>query len=171
MLPAERAVLGRLPQQDGVMEVVMSWAIEASAEAPLSPEEIFAFYLEPSTWGSWGHNTKWARARGPVVVGATVDVKAGYGTVYPVLVRSLEPDRFIECEVHPPGMVVVNRYAVEPSERGARLRHSIEVSGRLARITKALQFDKLYTSLLRKEIRRLIALAQAGPPRAQQDPA
>jgi hypothetical protein len=142
----------------------MSWAIEASAEAPLSPEEVFAYYLEPSTWGSWGHNTKWARARGPVVEGATVDVKAGYGKVYPVLVRKLEPDRYIECEVRPPGMVVVNRYAVEPSEQGVRVRHGIEVSGRVAGLTKAMQLDKLYTRLLRNEISRLIALAQARSP-------
>lgn len=139
----------------------MSWAIEAAAEAPLSPAEVFAYYVEPSTWGKWGHNTKWARARGPVVEGATVDVKAGYGKVYPVLIRKLERDRYIECEVRPPGMVVVNRYAVEPSEHGVRVRHCIEVSGRVAGLTKAMQLDKLYTRLLRKEISRLIALAQA----------
>lgn len=137
----------------------MPWAIEAAAEAPLSPAEIFAYYLEPSTWGEWGHNTKWARARGPVAEGATVDVKAGYGKVYPVLVRKLEQDRYIECEVRPPGMVVVNRYAVEPSEYGVRIRHGIEVSGRVAGLTKAMGLDRLYTRLLRKEIRRLIALA------------
>ena len=139
----------------------MSWTIEASHEAPLAPADVFGYYLDPSTWGKWGHNTKWARARGPVVEGATVDVKAGYGKVYPVLVRKLKRDRYIECEVRPPGMVVVNRYAVEPSELGVRIRHGIEVSGRVAGLTKALRLDKLYTQLLMKEISRLIALAQA----------
>jgi hypothetical protein len=143
----------------------MTWAIEATAEAPLSPAEVFAYYVDPATWGQWGHNTRWARARGPVVEGATVDVKAGYGTVYPVLVRGLERDRYIECEVRPPGMVVINRYVVDPSGQGARVRHSIEVSGRLAGLTKAMQLDKLYTRLLRKEIGRLIALVQTGPAR------
>ena len=70
----------------------------------------------------------------------------------------------MECEVHPAGIVVMNRYALEPSERGVRMRHSIEVSGRVAGMAKALRLDKLYTRLLRREIRRLIALAQAGPP-------
>ena len=139
----------------------MSWAIEVSDEASLTPAEVFAYYLEPSTWGTWGHNTKWARARGPVVEGAIVDVKAGYGKVYPVLIRKLEPERYIECEVHPPGMLVVNRYAVEASPHGVRLRHGIEVSGRFAALTKAMQLDRLYARLLRKEISRLIALAQA----------
>lgn len=139
----------------------MSWAIEASVAAPLTPADVFAYYLEPSTWGMWGHNTKWARARGPVVEGATVDVKAGYGKVYPVLIRKLDPDRYIECEVRPPGMVVVNRYAVEPTQDGVNIRHGIEVYGRVAAITKVLQLDKLYLRLLRKEIRRLIELARA----------
>lgn len=139
----------------------MSWAIEATAEAPLSPSDVFAYYVEPSTWGEWGHNTKWARARGPVSEGSTVDVKAGYGKVYRVLIRKLERDRYIECEVRPPGMVVINRYAVEPSERGVRITHGIEVSGRVARLAKAMQLDKLYTRLLKKEISRLIALAEA----------
>ena len=140
----------------------MSWSIEASAEARLSPADVFAYYVEPSTWGKWGHNTRWARARGPVVEGATIDVKAGYGKVYPVLVRKIEQDRYIECVVRPPGMVVVNRYAVEPSGGGVRIRHGIEVSGRIAGLTRAMQLDKLYTRLLRKEIRRLIALAQTA---------
>jgi len=58
-------------------------------------------------------------------------------------------------------MVVINRYAVEPSERGVRITHGIEVSGRVARLAKAMQLDKLYTRLLKKEISRLIALAEA----------
>lgn len=134
----------------------MSWSIDASADAPLSASEVFAFYTDPSTWGDWGHNTRWARARGPVVEGATVDVKAGYGRVYPVLIRKLVPDRYIECEVRPPGMLVVNSYSVEPSADGVHIRHAIEVSGRFARAAKALRFDTLYTRLLTKEIAALV---------------
>jgi hypothetical protein len=58
-------------------------------------------------------------------------------------------------------MVVVNRYAVEPSGHGVRVRHGIEVSGRLAPLTKAMRLDRLYTRLLKREIGRLIALAQS----------
>lgn len=140
----------------------MAWAIEASGHTAATPSQVFAFYVDPSTWGHWGHNTKWARARGPVVEGATVDVKAGYGKVYPVLVRRLVTDRYIECEVRPPGMLVVNSYAVEPAAGGSLVRHRIEVSGRFARLAKAIGFGRLYTGLLRKEIGRLIALAEAS---------
>jgi hypothetical protein len=140
----------------------MTWSIESVREAELSPAEVFRFYADPETWGSWGHNTKWAKATGPLVEGGTVDVKAGYGRVYPVLIRRLQTDRFIECEVRPPGMTVVNGYEVVPAGAGVRLRHTIAVSGRFAGVAKLLQFDKLYTRLLEKETRRLVELALAA---------
>lgn len=135
------------------------WSIEASREAPLSPSVVFALYLDPTTWSAWGHSVRWARARGPVAEMATVDVKARYGKVYPVLVTRLVPERLLEIEVRPPAMLVINRYAVEPVEGGSRIRHEIEVSGRLAGITRAFGFDRLYTRLLRKEIAALIEMA------------
>jgi polyketide cyclase/dehydrase/lipid transport protein len=137
----------------------MSWAIESERTAPLSPADVFRFYRDPSTWGAWGHNTKWARVEGAVEEGATVHVKAGYGKVYPVLVRKMIADRYIECEVRPPGMLVVNSYALEPVPSGVRIRHRIEVSGRFAGISKAIGLDKLYTRLLKTETGRLVELA------------
>ena len=141
----------------------MEWSIRNVREAPLTPSQVFSFYADPSTWGSWGHNTKWARAKGSLVEGSVVDVKAGYGRVWPVLVRRIETDRYIECEVRPPGMVVVNTYQISPIPGGVRLTHGISVSGRMARITRFLLFDKLYARLLAKETSRLVALAARAP--------
>ena len=138
------------------------WTISSSAQAPVPPDAIFALYVDPSTWGSWGHNTRWARARGPVVEGSIVDVKAGYGKVYPVLIRRVIENRYVECEVHPPGMLVETTFSVEPVDGGSRVEHSIGVSGRFSGITKLLKFDRLYTNLLDKEIRKLIEVAQSG---------
>lgn len=138
------------------------WTISSSATAPVPPETIFAFYVEPATWGSWGHNTRWARARGPVVEGSIVDVKAGYGRVYPVRMRRVIPDRYVECEVRPPGMLVETTFRVEPVDGGSRIEHTISVSGRFSTITKVLRLDRLYTRLLGKEIAKLIALARSA---------
>lgn len=137
-----------------------TWTISSSARAPVPPETIFAFYVDPSTWGSWGHNTRWGRARGPVVEGSIVDVKAGYGKVYPVLMRRVDPPRYVECEIHPPGMLVETTFSVEPAEGGSRIEHTITVSGTFSGITKLLRFPQLYTMLLRREIAKLIALAR-----------
>jgi Polyketide cyclase / dehydrase and lipid transport len=137
----------------------VSWSIESVHEAALTPSQIFRFYIDPSTWGSWGHNTRWARSIGPVVEGAIVEVKAGYGTVYAVRVVRVEPDRLVVCEVRPAGMLVTNTYEVAPSPAGVRIRHAIEVDGKVAGLTRLLQFPRLYRRLLDKEIRRLVALA------------
>ena len=137
------------------------WTIRSSAEAPVPPERIFAFYTDPTTWGSWGHNTRWGRARGPVVEGSIVDVKAGYGKVYPVLMRRVVQDRYVECEIRPPGMLVETTFSVEPSDAGSRIEHTISVSGTFSGITKLIRLDRLYTKLLQKEIAKLIALASA----------
>jgi hypothetical protein len=137
----------------------VAWSIESVRDANLSAVDVFRLYSDPSTWGSWGHNTRWARADGPVVEGSIVYVKAGYGKVYPVRIRRMVADRYIECEVRPVGLVVVNTYEVQPTAQGVRIRHGIEVSGRIARLLNLLFLDKLYTRLLAKETRRLVELA------------
>jgi hypothetical protein len=141
------------------LEEFVSWTIARTHEAALTPSQIFRFYTDPSTWGSWGHNTRWARATGPVVEGAIVEVKAGYGATLAVRLNRVVPDRLIVCEIHPVGMLVINTYEVEPINAGVRIRHSIEVDGRLAPLLALLQFRLLYRRLLDKEIRRLVALA------------
>jgi Polyketide cyclase / dehydrase and lipid transport len=137
----------------------VSWSIESIHEAALTPSQIFSFYTDPPTWGSWGHNARWARAIGPVVEGAIVEVKAGYGTVYAVRVVRVEPDQLVDCEVRPVGMLVTNTYEVAPSPAGVRIRNAIGVDGKVAGLTRLLQFPRLYRLLLDKEIRRLVALA------------
>lgn len=136
------------------------WSITSSALAPVPPEGIFPFYVDPSTWGSYGHNTRWARARGPVVEGSIVEVKAGYGRVYPVLMRRIVENRYVECEIRPPGMLVETAFSLEPADGGSRVRHTITVSGRFSGAAKLIGFDRLYTKLLEREIAKLIALAE-----------
>src|SRR5687767_3925742 len=138
------------------------WGISSWAVAPVPPEAIYAFYVDPSTWGSWGHNTRWARARGPLVEGSIVDVKAGYGKVYPVLMRRVVENRYVECEIRPPGMLVETTFSVEPADGGSRVEHTISVSGRFSGITKLIGLDRLYKKLLHKEIAKLIALARTS---------
>ena len=136
------------------------WMIRSSSLAAVPPEAIYALYVDPSTWGEWGHNTRWARAHGPVLEGSVVDVKAGYGKVYPVLMRRVIANRSVECEVRPPGMLVETTFSVEPADGGCKVEHTISVSGTFSGITKLIGLDRLYVRLLRKEIRQVIALAE-----------
>lgn len=137
----------------------MSWSIDSVREADLAPADVFKLYTDPSTWGSWGHNTRGAHADGPVTEGAIVHVEAGYRKTWDVLVRRIEVDRLIETEVHPPGLDIVQRFEVEPTASGVRIRHEIEVDGWAAGFTR-LTLKPFYQRALEKEVERLVDIAR-----------
>jgi hypothetical protein len=137
----------------------MSWSIESVREAGLTPADVFSLYMDPSTWSSWGHNTRNAQADGPLAEGSIVRVQAGYRRTWDVLVRRLDPGRFIETEVRPPGLIVVQRFEVEPTDSGVRIRHEIEVSGTAAGFT-GLTLKPIYRRWLEKETHRLVEVAE-----------
>ena len=83
----------------------MVWSIESVRTANLAPADIFSLYTDPSTWGSWGHNTRGAYAEGPVVEGSIVHVEAGYRRTWDVLVRHLDPNHFIDGSDNTNGVV------------------------------------------------------------------
>ena len=136
----------------------MAFSIESTREASVRPEEVYRFYIDPTTWGRWGHNTRWARSDGPLSEGSVVHVKAGYGAVYAVGILRLVPDRLIVCKVKPRGLLITSSFEVTPTDAGAMLRHTLEVGGRFAGLTSHLGFPWLYRRLLAKETRRLVAL-------------
>jgi uncharacterized protein YndB with AHSA1/START domain len=147
----------------------MTWMIESIREAPVAPADVFRLYTDPSTWSAWGHNVRWARAHGPLVEGGTVDVRAGYGKVYPCRIQRLVTDRAIELEVRPPLMKVINTYEVEPTAGGSRVRHALEISGPLAGITKFIRLDRLYQGWLDKEVGKMIEMAAGGSSPPERD--
>lgn len=139
----------------------MTWMIETARDAVVAPADVFRLYADPSTWSEWGHNAKWARADGPLVEGGTVDVKAGYGKVYPCRIRRLVAGRLLELEARPPFMAVLQTYEVEPTVEGAHIRHALEISGPLAGLTKLIRLDRVYQGWLDKEVDKLIEMARS----------
>lgn len=75
------------------------------------------------------------------------------------MVRRLDPDHFIETEVRPPGLIVVQRFEVRPVASGVRIRHEIEVSGKAARFT-GLTLKPIYRRWLENETGRLVEFAR-----------
>ncbi len=148
----------------------MTWMIESTRDAAVAPADVFRLYADPSTWSEWGHNAKWARADAPLIEGGTVDVKAGYGKVYPCHIRSLVDGRSLVLEVRPPFMTVIQTYEVEPAAAGAHIRHALEISGPLAGITQLVRLDRVYQGWLDKEVGKLIKMAArpSGPTEAHQ---
>ena len=137
----------------------MSWTIESIQEADVDPAAVFALYADPSTWGAWGHNATWARSDGPLVEGGTVDVRAGYGTVYHCKIRRFVPGRALELVVRPAFLTIINTYEVEPSPIGARVRHAFDVSGPIAGVAR-LALARAYRRQLLHEVAAVIRLAK-----------
>jgi polyketide cyclase/dehydrase/lipid transport protein len=147
----------------------VSWTIESVREAEVDPAAVFALYADPATWSRWGHNASWAHADGPLVEGGTVDVRANYRVTYHCLIRRFEPGRAIELVVRPIGLHIINIYEVEPTPRGARIRHAFEVSGPFAPLTRLIGLPRIYQSQLDDEVAALIRMA-ANPSETDPDP-
>jgi uncharacterized protein YndB with AHSA1/START domain len=149
----------------------VGWTIEAATDAPAAPAAVFALYADPATWSEWGHNATWARASGPLVEGGTVDVRAGYGKVYPCLVRRLEPDRALELVVRPPGMTIINVYEVAPlAAGGSRIRHAFEISGPMSVFARMIGLGRVYRRKLDAEVAAVARMAAGGPPVPDETP-
>jgi len=142
-------------------ETIVTWMIETVREAAVTSADVFRLYADPSTWSEWGHNAKWASADGPLVEGGTVDVRADYGKVYPCRIRRLVADRALELEVRPPLLTVIQTYEVEERPNGARVRHALELSGRLSGILRLGGAAWFYQRLLDREVEKVIELAGA----------
>jgi hypothetical protein len=136
----------------------VTWTIESVREADVDPAAVWALYADPATWNQWGHNATWARADGPLVDGGTVDVRAGYGTVYHCRIRRLEPGRALELVVKPAGLTIINVYEVESAGAGSRVRHALEVSGPIAGITRPA-LAGMYRRKLDDEVADVIRMA------------
>ncbi len=139
----------------------MGYTIEATREAAVDPTAVFALYMDPSTWSTWGHNVRWARSEGPIVEGGTVDVRPKYPVTYHCRVLRLVPDRLLRIEVRPIGMTIINVYEIEPIDGGSRVRHAFEMSGPLSGLLRRLGLARAYRSSLDDEIRHCLELAQA----------
>jgi uncharacterized protein YndB with AHSA1/START domain len=137
----------------------VTWTIESVRDAAVTPADVFRLYRDPATWSQWGHNATWARADGPLVEGATVDVRAGYGKVYECDIRRLVPDRVLELEARPPLIRVIQTYEVEPAPGGSRVRHALEISGPLSGPMRLFRVDRVYQGWLDKEVGRVIEMA------------
>lgn len=145
----------------------MTWTIEAVHEAPVTPAAVFALYADPDTWSRWGHNATWARATEPLREGAIVEVRAGYGKVYPCRVRRFEPDRALELVVRPPGMTIVNVYEVAPAGihgTDSRIRHAFEITGPMGVFARVVGLGRVYRRKLAAEAEAVARLAAGEDP-------
>jgi hypothetical protein len=137
----------------------MTWSMESVHEAAVVPADVYRYYADPSTWGTWAHNTAWGRALDPMEPGARVAVRIrNYPWTYTVRVRELEPGHRMVSEVRPFGVTITSTYDVQATPDGARLHHTISLAGPLEAAYKLLT-RRQYTRMLHAETRRVAELA------------
>jgi hypothetical protein len=141
----------------------MTWSMESTHEAAVAPADVFRSYADPATWGSWAHNTAWARSHAPLEPGSRVEVRVrSYPWTFTVRVRELEPGRRMVTEVRPFGVTITSTYEVSATPTGSRLHHTISLSGTLERAYLLVRGQ--YTRMLIEETRRVAELAAGDPP-------
>ena len=64
--------------------------------------------------------------------------------------------------MRPPGLTVIQTYEVEEQPDGARVRHALELSGRLSGVLRLVGTPWFYQRLLDREVERVIELAGAA---------
>lgn len=136
----------------------MAWYMRSSRRVAASPEAVYGFYADPSTWGSWAHNTRQAATDTPVADGTPVRVQDGFGHWWTVLASDVEPGRHVTYINQLPGVTITSSYDVRPSADGAELDHVIEMRGAWEVAYRPLQ--PLYGHLLNLEVERLAVLAE-----------
>jgi hypothetical protein len=136
----------------------MAWYMRSRRRVAASPDTIFRFYADPSTWGRWAHNTRRASSEQAVRDGTPVRVQDGFWHSWTVRAGDVDPGRHITFVNQLPGVTITSSYDVQPTPGGAVIDHVIEMRGRWEIAYRVLQ--PLYGHLLRLETRRLAELAE-----------
>jgi uncharacterized protein YndB with AHSA1/START domain len=129
-----------------------------------SPEIVYRYYTDPSTWGDWAHNTRGATGGLVVSDGARVHVTDGFRHTWTVRATDVVPGRHVTFVNQLPGVTITSSYDVQPGPGGCRIDHVIEMRGRWEIAYRPLQ--PLYGHLLKLETERLKGLAEHGAPAA-----
>jgi hypothetical protein len=138
----------------------MAWYMRSRRPVAASPDVVYRFYADPSTWGRWAHNTRRASTEQAVRDGTPVRVQDGFWYTWTVRATDVEPGRHVTYVNQLPGVTITSSYDVQPTRDGSVIDHVIEMRGRWEIAYRPLQ--PLYGRLLRLETRRLAELAERG---------
>lgn len=138
----------------------MAWYMRSRRAVAASPETVYRYYTEPSTWGDWAHNTRGASGAPVAADGAPVHVTDGFRHTWTVRATDVIPGRHVTYVNQLPGVTITSSYDVRPTADGCAIDHVIEMRGRWELAYRPLQ--PLYGHLLKVETERLKGLAEQG---------
>lgn len=138
----------------------MAWFMRSRRSVAASPETIYRFYADPSTWKDWAHNTRGATGEPVAADGAPVQVTDGFRHIWTVHSADVVPGRHVTYVNELPGVTITSSYDVASVPEGCTIDHVIEMRGRWELAYRPLQ--PLYGHLLNLETARLKELAERG---------
>ena len=136
----------------------MAWYMRSTRSVAASPETVYRYYADPSTWGDWAHNTRGASGAPVAADGAPVKVTDGFRHTWTVRATGVVTGRRVTYVNQLPGVTISSSYDVHPAPEGCAIVHVIEMRGRWEIAYRPLQ--PLYGHLLDLETKRLKGLAE-----------
>ena len=136
----------------------MAWYMRSTRAVAASPEAVYRYYADPSTWGDWAHNTRGASGDPVAAEGAPVRVTDGFRHTWTVHATDVVPGRHVTYVNRLPGVTITSSYDVQSTAIGSTIDHVIEMRGRWDIAYRPLQ--PLYGHLLKRETARLKGLAE-----------
>ena len=108
------------------------WTFEHSETTSATPAQIWARYVEPSTWPQWDHETATVTIEGPFAVGTRGRLKPVKGPAAPFAFTEVTPEVSFTDVSRLPLARLTFSHLIEPIPTGSRFTHRIEITGPLS---------------------------------------
>ena len=108
------------------------WRFEHTETTSAAPEQVWARYVDPTTWPEWDHGTESVTIEGPFTVGARGRLKPNGGPATSFVVTEAEPGAGFADVTRLPLAKLWFRHRIEAGPGGTRFTHTATITGPLA---------------------------------------
>lgn len=138
------------------------WTFEHSEITSAAPAQLWARYVDPSTWPEWDHDVAAVTVQGPVAVGTRGRLKPVKGPAVSFTFTEVSPEvDFTDVSPLPMARLTLAHH-IEPMATGSRFTHRVTIDGPLALLFARI-IGKPIAAGLPAAMRALARLAEAAP--------
>lgn len=143
--------------------VAPSWSISSSADSRATPQQIWAWYADPTDWPNWDHLVDRVEAREPFADGSSAKTMANGLTLTSTLRDVVPNTRYTEV-LRMPLATMTATHELRRTGSGTRIEHALIITGPGAWIYELTQRRALQSGM-NAAIGRLAIHAADGLPR------
>jgi len=107
------------------------WRFEHTETTTATPDQLWARYVDPTTWPEWDHETESVTAEGALAVGLRGRLKPKGGPWTSFLVTEVEPGAGFTDVTRLPLARLQFRHRIEAVPGGSRFTHTVTIGGPL----------------------------------------